>query len=392
MPWKTCNLMDLRREFVKLALTPGTNRSQLCEQFEISRNTGYRWIRRYHNDGEGALADRSRAPKESPGRTSESMERLVVAVRKRYGWGGRKTRDLLLNMGEERVPAASTMTGIFRRHGLLSEAAEKPGSAPGRFERPAPNELWQMDFKGHVAVGSGERRCHPLTMTDDHSRYGLVIKALAGETGGPVRKVLAQTFRRYGLPQAILCDNGPPWGSSHPGTVTALGVWLLELGVDVLHGRPRHPQTQGKEERFHRTLKKEVLSRRTHWRSLAECQRAFDKFRERYNLVRPHDSLGGQEPVTRYRTSDRRMPERIADMREHYLDDDQTRKVRSMGMTTFQGQTFGVGRGFSGKTIAFRQVGEESWEVLFGWKCLGVVDLSGPKNGKCKLRPLKPRS
>jgi len=384
--------MELRREFVELALRPGANKSQLCEQFEISRETGYKWIRRYLADGEGALADQSKVPKGSPGRTPDSMERLVVAVRTRYGWGGRKTRDLLLNMGEENVPATSTMTGIFKRHGLLSERTEKPNSAPGRFEREAPNELWQMDFKGHIAVGNGERRCHPLTVTDDHSRYGLVVEALGGETRGPVRKVLSRTFRRYGLPVAILCDNGPPWGSSYPGTVTTLGVWFLELGVDLLHGRPGHPQTQGKEERFHRTLKMEVLSRRAHWRSFAECQRAFDEFRERYNLVRPHDSLGGQEPVSRYRTSSRKMPERVADMREHYLDDDLTRKIGKLGMTMFQGQTFGIGRGFRGKTIAFRQVGEALWEVYFGWKCLGVADLNEPKVNKHKLRSLKPRS
>jgi len=154
MPWKTCNLMDLRKEFVELALTPGTNRGQLCEQFEISRNTGYRWIHRYINDGEGALADRSRAPKESPGRTSESMERLVVAVRKRYGWGGRKPRDLLLNMGEERMPAASTMTGIFKRHGLLSEAQRSrvlrrvasSGRLPTNCGRWTSRVTWRLIF------------------------------------------------------------------------------------------------------------------------------------------------------------------------------------------------------------------------------------------------------
>src|SRR5205807_4484324 len=149
-----------------------------------------------------------------------------------------------------------------------------------RFERAAPNELWQMDYKGHFATRAG--RCHPLTVVDDHSRYAVGLRACGDERGGTVQAELTAIFRQYGLPERMLMDNGSPWGSDALHRHTWLTVWLLELGVAVSHGRPYHPQTQGKDERFHRTLTAEVIGRRA-FADLAECQRRFDAWRVVYN-------------------------------------------------------------------------------------------------------------
>src|SRR6185312_194066 len=137
--------------------------------------------------------------------------------------------------------------------------SQRAPAATGRFEYPAPNLVWQMDFKGHFAVRHG-RRCHPLTVIDDHSRYALCLAACANQQSETVERWLTSTFHRYGLPDALLVDNGAPWGDGPAQSWTKLGIWLLKLGINIIHSRPYHPQTRGKNERFHRTLKAEVLS------------------------------------------------------------------------------------------------------------------------------------
>ncbi len=186
-----------------------------------------------------------------------------------------------------------------------------------RFERAAPNELWQMDYKGHFPSLNGAR-CHPLTVLDDHSRFSLVLKACADEREQTVRAMLNEVFRRYGLPAAMLMDNGSQWGAAGAQPFTALSLWLIRLGIRVAHGRPYHPQTQGKDDRFHRTLKIEQL-RHFNFTSLEHCQREFDSFRDRYNLVRPHDALGLATPVSRYRPSPIPFPESLPQI--EYADD-----------------------------------------------------------------------
>ena len=200
-------------------------------------------------------------------------------------WGGRKIAAVLKREGAK-APSASTITEILRRAGALTGPGAGEARAWTRFEHPSPNDLWQMDFKGHFALEQG--RCHPLTVLDDHSRYALEIGACGNEQTATVQDRLTAVFRRYGLPWRILADNGPPWGTSgSPQRHTPLTVWLLDLGVAVSHGRPFHPQTQGKDERFHRTLKAEVLDGRS-FKRLATAQAAFDAWRQVYNAKRPH--------------------------------------------------------------------------------------------------------
>ena len=190
----------------------------------------------------------------------------------------------LLALGHRDVPSSSTVQSILRRHGHTADSADVHHQPYVRFERDAPNSLWQMDFKGHFPTSSG--RCHPLTVLDDHSRFSVVLHACANERGNTVQTHLTAAFRRYGMPERILSDNGPPWGVDGGHSYTPLVVWLIRLGITPLHGRPYHPQTQGKEERFHRTLHVEVLRNRI-FRDLEHVQSHFEAWRDVYNLERP---------------------------------------------------------------------------------------------------------
>jgi transposase InsO family protein len=224
---------------------PGANVAELCRRFGVSRKTGYKWLGRFAAQGPVGLADQSRRPRASPGRTSPETEAAVLALRERHPtWGGRKLARRLADLGVVDAPAPSTITAILHRHGLIDPAESQARQPLTRFEAPAPNELWQLDFTGHFALDRG--RCHPLPVLDDHSRFLLGLAACATEAADGVQAHLIALFRRYGLPWRILCDHGGPWGTTQSAHgLTALSVWLIRVGVAVVHGRVRHPQTQG---------------------------------------------------------------------------------------------------------------------------------------------------
>jgi hypothetical protein len=243
-----------------------------------------------------------------------------------------------------------------------------------------------MDHKGDFATQAGQR-CHPLTMLDDHSRYNLVLDPAGNQRTATVQSALTAAFEHYGLPEAILCDNGSPWGNVTEGTGhTALSVWLLRLGVRVLHGRPYHPQTQGKEERFHRTLNAELLVRHT-WRDLAHCATEFPRYRHRYNHERPHDSLQGDTPAAHYRPSVRPMPATLPVIE---YSAPQVRVVRSKGVITFGNQTWLIGQAFASLPIGLRPSpqADGQWEVYFSFFKLGCLDLNSHSFRKSTIQPL----
>jgi len=364
--------MDQRREFVFLATQEGANRRELCRRFGISPDVGYKWLRRWAANRE--LADRSRRPHASPSRSDGAIERAVLAVRDAHpAWGARKIVRRLEAAGQE-PPALSTVHAILRRHGRIEPPAGTPGQPYQRFERPAPNLMWQMDFKGHVPL-AGSGSCHPLTIVDDHSRYAVCLSACADEQGKTVRQRLETTFGRYGLPDTVLVDNGSPWGGGPGERWTELGVWLLKLGVDVLHSRPYHPQTRGKNERFHRTLKAEVFALRR-FRTLAEAQLAFDTWRGIYNLERPHEALGQNVPASRYRPSTRALP-----AQPPKIEYPEGETVRTVGTTkayiSFKGQLWKVPQAFRGERVAIRPRSTDGrFGVFFGARQIATIDLT----------------
>jgi transposase InsO family protein len=384
MPFCEVSMMDQKREFVEFATKEGANIRKLCRRFGISPTTGYKWRERCRAEGLAGLVEHSRRPHSSPQRTSTAVEAKVLKVRDDSNgvWGGRKIKRTLEDCGETDVPAASTITAILRRHDRLTEAgsAQHPGPWQ-RFERDGPNELWQMDFKGHFATHSG--RCHPLTALDDHSRYNLVLSACGNEQGRTVRRELEIAFRRYGLPLAMLMDGGPPWSDPGGDAYTGFSVWLMWLGIRVLHGRPRHPQTQGKEERFHRTLKAEVINGRS-FRDLVDCQRAFDQWRPRYNHERPHEALGMATPAKRYRPSSRCFPEVLPAI--EYAPGDQVRKVDSDGFISFRNRPWRIGKAFRGELVALRPTDEDGvFAVHYCAHRIATLDLRQVDSRACGL-------
>jgi len=375
MPWREVSIMEERREFVRLAMLEGANRRELCRRFGVHPDTGYKWLNRWTSDEE--LADHSRRPHSSPRRSDGAIEQRIVAVRDAHpAWGARKIAHCLEREGIS-CPTPSTVHAILRRHGRIVMAPGGP-AARQRFEKPAPNLLWQMDFKGWVRLGNTVR-CHPLTVVDDHSRFAMCLAACANEQGNTVQGQLQSTFRRYGLPDCFFVDNGTPWGDPSGERWTRFSVWLLKLGIDVIHSRPYHPQSRGKNERFHRTLKAEVLALRC-FRDLADVQHAFDQWRELYNFVRPHEALGQEVPATRYRPSPRAMPDRLPQV--EYDEQDIVRAVpTSNDYVSFKGRRWKVPQAFRGERVAIRPGSSDGqYGVFFGAHQIATIDLTNLKS------------
>jgi transposase InsO family protein len=348
MPWQEHSIMTQRQDFVALVQQEGLSITEACRQTGISRPTGYRWLARAVA-GETSFADRSRRPHHSPQRTSAEREAAVLEP-----------------------PAASTITAILRRHGRL--VATPPRRDFVRFEQPVPNALWQMDFMGHRPLATG--RVHPLTIVDDHSRFALCLRACADEQQATVHDQLTAVFQVYGLPEAILTDHGSPWGTAGQGGLTSLEAWLLRLDVALWHGRPQHPQTRGKVERFHGAIAAEVFADRL-FPDVPSIQVAFDGWRTLYNRERPHEALGYAVPAERYRPSSRPFPADLPAI--VYGPDDVVCTVTVHGSIQWQGRRVFVSRGLVGQPVAVRPTPQDDrWEIYFCRRQVAVIDLRDP--------------
>jgi len=361
MPFHEVTKLDQRRELARLANIPGANRSALARAFGVDRKTVAKWAERAAALGEAGLCERSRRPRASPARATPELEGAVLALRAAHpAWGGRKLHHALARTHAS-APAPSTITEILRRNGVelgLLGGGQKPFI---RFEREAPNELWQMDFKGHVAL-AGQGRLHPLTVLDDHSRFCLVLAACADERTDTVKTHLQRAFRAHGLPHAIISDNGSPWGDGPGSPFTPLGVWLIEHGVRIAHSRPYHPQTMGKDERFHRTLDLEVLKAQT-FDAIGDAARAFARWRGVYNGERPHQAIGYAVPADRYRPSARAYRERVEPF--CYQREDLLVRVIEGGRIRAFGRQFRAPKAFRGKHVAIRPADEDGLYAVF---------------------------
>jgi transposase InsO family protein len=361
MPWKNRDTMSIRREFVFRAINGPTTFSQLCREFGISRKTGYKWMERYHSDGSHGLRDRSRRPLQMPSRTRDCFVEAILELRDKHpAWGAKKLRQVLLNSGHEALPSVATFNRILKEHCRVTAESSGQRQRFIRFERGEPNELWQMDFKGHFSLIEGE--CHPLTILDDCSRYSLCLRACPTENELVVREGLEATFREYGLPDAMTMDNGSPW-KGYPGQrLSGITVWLMRLGIRVSHSRPGHPQTQGKDERFHRTLKEELL-RYHNFQCLQDAQEHFDNWRDIYNNTRPHEALNMACPSHKYRPSRKPYTESLSPV--EYPEGDEVKRVGGNGEIWFMGKRFYIGGHLRGEFIGVRQRKENVWDFYY---------------------------
>ena len=345
------SLEEVRSEFLDRWAEGNASVRALCREYGISPKTAYKWRKRKASGD--SLGDRSRRPRSSPNATSAPLVSEILALRDAHPTlGGRKISLMLRRRGLGDVPAGSTVTDILRRHGLLNERSVAEATHLRRFSKATPNEMWQVDFKGHFKLSSGER-CHPLNAVDDCSRYAVISAPLLNETFEAVRPPFVHAFREYGLPETILCDNGNPWGVPQRNGITAFEAWAMELGVLVIHGRPLHPQTQGKEESFNKSWKRECLERLEPLPDLLDVITETELFRSFYNDERPHFGIGGKVPSDIYVRSPRAYPEKVDEWA--YPDAMHVRLVTSNGYVSWHDTPVFVGTGLRGKQIAMAE-------------------------------------
>lgn len=365
MPWYQTEPMKERIRFVLDHEKDLYSMTELCERFSISRKTGYKWLSRYHSDGLLGLVDRSRAPHSCPHRTPIEIEDSIVASFEASRWkrGPRKLRRLLQEEHPEVYwPPISTTGDILKRHGLVASRKRRVNRShrgAGTLTTTAPNEVWSADYKGHVKIN--RRDCHPLTILDSESRLLLGCQALTSTSFAEARPVFEDVFGQYGLPDAIRTDNGTPFAIDSTLGLTRMAVWFLKLGISHQRIRPGKPQDNGRHERMHRTLKEDTMIPPAD--TVEEQQQRFDEFRDDYNNVRPHEALDDDVPTSRYRPSDRPMPEQIEE--PTYPRHFEVRKVNSCGTIRFKNKPVFLSHALAGEYVGLEEVDFEIWDIVF---------------------------
>jgi transposase InsO family protein len=375
MPWKETCVVDQRLRFIAAVQEdPRGNFTRLCERFGVARSVGYKWVARYRELGPAGLEDRDPVARECPHRTPPNAEDRVVALRKRYPFDGpKKLRQRLLDIDESGivVPAASTIGDILERNGLIRPRRARlrvPPSSTPLGHAQSPNDVWSVDFKGHFATMDGAR-CDPLTIVDNTARFLIKCEAVSEPKERPVREQFELAFREFGLPDRIRSDNGPPFASKALGGLSRLSVWWIQLGILPERIEPGHPEQNGRHERLHKTLKEQTASPPA--ATLADQQRAFDRFRAEYNNHRPHEALGQTPPCAHYEPSLRAMPE--SPREPEYAGDFAVRRLGNSGVLQWQGLTTNVGKLLGRQPVGLKPVDDDEWELFYGPILLGYV-------------------
>ena len=305
MPWESRTVEEQRKAFAQAAMSC-TNFSALCREYGITRKTGQKWVERYASGQ--SMSDVSRRPHTSPYKTPEDMEMLILQVRAdNPGWGARTIQDVLVKAGYMNVPCAKTVNNILKRHGCIAPEESQKRKPFIRFEKELCNQMWQADFKGEFRM-IDNNYCYPLDILDDHSRFAIKVEPRLS-TANVVIPVFTEAFREFGLPNSILTDNGAQFAGFKKG-YTKFERWLMDLDIQPIHGRIKHPQTQGKIERFHRTMKQELL-KHTPISDIDDAAIKLAAWKDKYNNIRPHEALGMKRPSEVYTPSQRQYSENI---------------------------------------------------------------------------------
>lgn len=385
MPWKVSYTMNERMKFV-MRLDGGERMKDLCEEFGISRKTGYKFLQRYKEYGIEGLFDESRRPHVLARQFPEEIKQYVIQAKKGHpSWGAKKIHvELKRRDSGVKLPCGGTIHAWLDQNGLV----KKRGRRRYRSElhrvvggvSNEPNDIWCADFKGEFCVGDG-RYCYPLTISDHHSRYLISCEGLESTKGLGSRWVFESAFRRYGLPSAIRTDNGVPFASKGLGGLSKLSVWWLKLGVGIQRIEPGHPEQNGRHERMHLTLKQETT--RPPGRNLLQQQERFDNFTDEYNTKRPHEALEMKVPAEIYKPSTRKYSEELVE--PEYPLHDITRVVSPGGLVSFIGRNkaFHLGVALSGEKVGLRELDDNKWLITFANLDLGYLD-----GEKCTFEPI----
>ena len=397
MPWKETDAVKQRVKFLLewearwYAGDGRTNFAALCREFGVSRQVGYDLVARYRKARRdvSVAAERSRRPHTSPTKVALELEDFIVSARKQHPtWGPKKLRAWILHHHPELpLPAPSTFGDILRRRGMTQGQLRKPRSKETARQPFAsvtgPNATWCVDFKGHFATGDG-RRCYPLTIIDAHSRFLIRCEGVPDPDGSAVMRIFDSAFQEFGLPAAIRSDNGPPFASVGAGGLTMLSVWWIQLGIQVERITPGKPQENGRQERFHRTLKAETA--RPPRADLRCQQRAFDAFRGEYNNERPHEALGQKTPSTAFAHSPRRYPRSLK--RFDVAPWNRRAPLDKLGRISWDGKLIFISTALALEDVELRYDGDEAWDVVFGALSIGVLTEG---RGGAKFTPSKGR-
>ena len=390
MPWKEVKPMDEKVLFLADYLREKQSFTDLCNNYCISRKTGYKWISRYLEEGVEGLHNRSTTPKNHPHQTPFAVRKEIIRLRnkKKIKHGPNKIQTLLLeNYSEEEVPSTTTIYKILRKEGLIisRKCRRRTPVMQQPFETVRdPNDVWSVDYKGQFLTNNG-KWCYPLTVMDHQSRFLLQCKGHEGISTAAVKKEFEQLFKKYGLPNRIRSDNGVPFASRSLGGISRLSKWWIRLGIFPERIKPGKPQQNGAHERMHRTLKAAAIQ--PPGRSLKDQQKLFDGFRHEYNQERPHETLQQRTPVSQYRKSSREMPAQLPELiyPGHY----RINPVSCNGHVYCFSSILYVGHILKGERIGMEEVRDGIWKVYFGPIYLGFFDQRDTiksKYGYCTLK------
>lgn len=387
MPWKESCAMDERVKFIAEHGSGLWTMTELCERYEISRKTGYKWLDRYLREGAAGLMERSHAPRVHGRATSQHICEAIVGLRQeRPTWGPRK----IISKLEERQPdidwpSASTAGEILKRAGLVTSGRRVRRRAPPRIgELTVPqhsNHVWAVDHKGWIRLRDGSR-VEPLTVTDAFSRYLIGLSATRSTEYAEAKPLFERVFRDYGLPEVIRSDNGSPFAATGVTGLTALGVWWIKLGIRHERIDPGHPQQNGRHERFHRTLLEAMMPPAS---NVSAQTRRFADFARDYNEERPHEALGQRTPASVYQYSQRSLPQRLAE--PDYALETTVRQVRSNGEIKWQGERIYICSALAGERVALDESGGGHWQVRFFDVPIGFINSTTQKLQRCCPTP-----
>jgi putative transposase len=371
MPWRQTSPMDQKTQFIADYLRRTLSLTELCERYNVSRKTGYKWIDRYLKHGPLGLEERSRQPHSSPHQTPTHVVDAIIELRRHHpAWGAKK----LLSMLQKRhpswpLPARSTGCEILRRHGLVPKQRRRrhighPGKPTSQIL--APNDVWSADFKGHFTTGDG-LYCYPLTVADGYSRFLLGCQALSSTQVVEAKPVFIRLFKAFGVPKRIRTANGVPFATNTLGRLSQLSAWWVRLGILPELIEPGKPQQNGRHERMHRTLKAETT--RPPAATRRAQQRTFDRFRQAFNFERPHEALDMQPPAARYEVSPRAMPTKLPPL--EYPDRFEVRYVSANGGMRWHHHWVNVSHTCVGEYVGLEEIDNGVWNVYFGPLTLG---------------------
>lgn len=365
MPWMETDPMKERERFVVDARSKRLPFVRLCARYGISPKTGYKWLNRFEEEGLEGLRERSRAPHRPHHQLGPFIADAILATKRKHPtWGARKILHYLRNQGLSGLPVESTANALLDRHGLVNHSRRRKRPLhPGKplVETVASNDVWTADYKGQFKTQDGVY-CYPLTIADLHSRYLLACKGHLGTRHVYVQSAFERLFRVYGLPLAILTDNGVPfWAPSSYLRYSELGVWFVTLGIEPLRTELSSPQQNGAHERMHKTLKAEATKPPS--TNLKSQQKRFDRWRTVYNDERPHEFHDGRPPSSFYEPSPRPYPTKIQG--PEYPGHFEVRKVNGNSTFRFKSGTYYLSRAFMDHDIGLEEVEDGIWDVHF---------------------------